>query len=52
MKKLFELSVNGQFVQYLLPSEIRLLKWESGKNYMLTPIEMTIEQYNLNFGKN
>lgn len=28
MKKVFELYMNEKFIQYLLPSEIRLIKWD------------------------
>ncbi len=52
MKKVFELAINGRFTHYLLPSEVKLLKWEEGQNYQLTPVTITIEDYNLYFGIN
>jgi hypothetical protein len=51
MKKVFELQINGKFVQYLNPSEIRLLKWEENNIYILTPVKISINDYKLFFGK-
>lgn len=51
MKKVFALYENGQFQQYLLLSEIRLIKWDKDIEYTLKPIEMTQEHYELFFGK-
>ena len=42
MKKVFELSVNGKFLQYLLPSEVRLLKWDEEKIFTLTPVKIPV----------
>lgn len=52
MKKVFELAINGKISQYLLPSEIRLLKWDDGKVYTLTSVKVTNEFYFRTFGKN
>jgi hypothetical protein len=52
MKRLFELSINGKFSQYLMPSEVKLLRWEDGIKYTLTPVLVTIEKYNSVLGKN
>lgn len=51
MKKVFALYENGQFQQYLLLSEIRLIKWDKDIEYTLKPIEMTQEHYELFFWK-
>lgn len=50
-KKLFELAINGVFSQYLLPSEIKLLKFDIEIVFTLTPIEVTEERYKLILGK-
>ena len=50
MKKVFELAINGSFIQHLKPSEVNLLKWEEGKTYQLTPITISIKDYNNIFG--
>lgn len=52
MKKVFELAINGSFIQHLLPSEVKLLKWEEGKTYQLTPVYISIKDYNIFFGIN
>lgn len=49
-KKVFELHINGKFFQYLLPSEVKLLKWEHDQEYTLKPINMSKEHYKIHFG--
>jgi hypothetical protein len=51
MKKIFELQINGKFTQYILPSEIKLIKWEKGLIFTLTPTEITNEHYKRITGK-
>jgi hypothetical protein len=51
MKKVFELHINGKFSQFLLPSEIKLLKWDSDRIFTLKPVEITMARYKIEFGK-
>ena len=51
-KKLFELHINGKFTQYLLPSEVKLLKWEQCLEFKLIPVMVTTDRYNNVLGKN
>jgi len=51
MKQVFELSINGKFIQYLMKSEVKLLKWGQGEVITLTPVEITTEKYKVYFGK-
>lgn len=51
MKKVFELSINGKFTQYLMLSEVKLLKWDIDLIFTLKPAEITKAHYNIVFGK-
>lgn len=50
-KKMFKLYVNDKFLQYLLPSDIRLLKWDEKKTYRLEPVMVSPSLYNKIMGK-
>ena len=49
MKKVFALYLNGEFLQYLKPSEIHLLKWDNTKIYQLKSVKITKEDYFYSF---
>jgi len=51
MKKVFELHINGKFIQYIGKSELHLLKWIEGDIFTLKPVEITKEKYSAHFGK-
>ena len=51
MKQVFELYINGKFTQYLMKSEVRLLKWDKFEVITLIPVEMDEAKYKFWFNK-
>lgn len=51
MKQVFELRVDGKFIQYLLKSELPLLSrlWSPGTVLSLTCVEIDEAKYNILF---
>lgn len=50
MKRVFKVYINGNFTQYLKPSEVRLIKWEEGLRIELVAVLISEAAYKANFG--